>query len=273
MLCPAPHGRGAWTGCGRSAGSISSGSWRSSGSISCPQFNDDQGRLFGLFTLDFYDNSLHFASGAWAAIAALWSRDAAATYFRIFGPLYFLDGVMGFFLGSGYLDGGIFLYGLLELSWTIRFFANVPHLIIGGLAAWIGYRLARTPRAGRRVKKRWKILLGLGGTFLASALAPIAYVETQCRSPQEGLNAEAPFRSRLPGAGRAAAGGADLAHLSRMDDRLFGRDLRPLSRRRQPAERLRPLAAGPLLLVGASAPSTAPRRRRAAPATTRSCST
>ncbi|HST35251.1 MAG TPA: hypothetical protein VLK25_01290 [Allosphingosinicella sp.] len=53
------------------------------------------------------------------------------------------------------------------------------------------------------MNKRWKILLGLGGTFLASALVPIAYVETQCRSPQEGLDAEAPFASRLPGqAGR-----------------------------------------------------------------------
>lgn len=110
-----------------------------------PAFVDAEGRLFGLFTLDFYDNSLHFASGAWAAIAALWSREASVTYFRIFGPLYFLDGVMGFLLGSGYLDGGIFLYGMLDLSWTIKFLANVPHLIIGGLAAWIGYRLARTP--------------------------------------------------------------------------------------------------------------------------------
>lgn len=113
-----------------------------------PQFNDDQGRLFGLFTLDFYDNSLHFASGAWAATAAFWSRAAAATYFRIFGPLYFLDGVIGLFLGLGYLDGGIFLYELPELSWAIRFFANVPHLIIGGLATWVGYRLARGAEPG-----------------------------------------------------------------------------------------------------------------------------
>lgn len=48
------------------------------------------------------------------------------------------------------------------------------------------------------MKKRWKILSGLGGAFLTSALVPIGYVETQCRSPQDGLNAEAPFRSRLP---------------------------------------------------------------------------
>jgi len=110
-----------------------------------PAFSDGEGRLFGLFTLDFYDNSLHFASGAWAAIAAVHSRGWTRTYFRIFGPLYFLDGVMGLFFGLGYLDGGIFLYALPDLSWTIRFFANVPHLIIGGFAAWTGYRLARAP--------------------------------------------------------------------------------------------------------------------------------
>jgi hypothetical protein len=110
-----------------------------------PQFNDPEGRLFGLFTLDFYDNSLHFASGLWAGIAALWSNGAARTYFRIFGPLYFLDGVMGLLLGSGYLDLGIFLYGALDLSWTIRFLANLPHLLIGGVAAWAGYRLAAQP--------------------------------------------------------------------------------------------------------------------------------
>ena len=108
-----------------------------------PAFNDDQGRLFGLFTLDFYDNSLHFASGAWAAIAAFHSRGWARTYFRIFGPLYFLDGVMGLILGSGYLDFGIFIYGTLDLPLMIRFLANLPHLLIGGVAAFVGYRLAQ----------------------------------------------------------------------------------------------------------------------------------
>jgi hypothetical protein len=108
-----------------------------------PAFNDDQGRLFGLFTLDFYDNSLHFASGVWAGAAAYWSRGAVRTYFRIFGPLYFLDGVMGLFLGSGYLDFGIFILGPLDLPLMIRFFANLPHLLIGGVAAFVGYRLAR----------------------------------------------------------------------------------------------------------------------------------
>lgn len=107
-----------------------------------PAFVDAEGRLFGLFTLDFYDNALHFASGAWAGIAAFVGRGAARTYFRIFGPLYFLDGLMGLALGSGFLDFGIFLYGPLDLSLMIRFLANLPHLLIGGVAAVVGYVLA-----------------------------------------------------------------------------------------------------------------------------------
>ena len=110
-----------------------------------PQFVDAEGRLFGLFTLDLYDNSLHAASGIWAGAAAWSSRAAARTYFRIFGPLYFLDGLMGLALGSGYLDLGIFLYGPLDLPLMIRFLANLPHLLIGGVAIWVGYRLARNP--------------------------------------------------------------------------------------------------------------------------------
>ena len=112
-----------------------------------PGFKDDAGRLFGLFTLDLYDDSLHLASGLWAGAAAWWSAGAARAYFRLFGPLYFLDGLMGLAVGSGYLDGGIFLYGVLDLPLTTRFFANLPHLVIGGIAIWAGYRLARDPAA------------------------------------------------------------------------------------------------------------------------------
>lgn len=108
-----------------------------------PAFEDEQGNLFGLFKLDLYDDSLHLASGLWAGIAAWLSRRAAAIYFKLFGPLYFLDGVFGFFTGSGYLDGGIFLYGPLDLPLETRFFANLPHLLIGGIAIWVGYLLAR----------------------------------------------------------------------------------------------------------------------------------
>lgn len=112
-----------------------------------PPFLDEQGNLFGLFKLDLYDDSLHLASGIWAGIAAWLSRRAAVNYFRLFGPLYFLDGVIGLFVGSGYLDGGIFLYGPLDLPLQTRFFANLPHLLIGGIAIFVGYVLARRPEA------------------------------------------------------------------------------------------------------------------------------
>ena len=112
-----------------------------------PGFKDENGQLFGLFTLDLYDDSLHLASGLWAGAAAWWSAGAARAYFRLFGPLYFLDGLMGLAVGSGYLDGGILLYGMLDLPLQIRFFANLPHLLIGGIAIWAGYRLARDPAA------------------------------------------------------------------------------------------------------------------------------
>lgn len=107
-----------------------------------PAFHDSDGNLFGLFKLDLYDDSLHLASGIWAGIAAWLSSNATRAYFRIFGPLYFFDGVLGLITGSGYLDGGILIYGPLDLPVTVRFFANLPHLIIGGVAIWAGYRLA-----------------------------------------------------------------------------------------------------------------------------------
>ncbi len=108
-----------------------------------PGFEDADGRLFGLFTLDLYDDALHFASGLWGGVAAWMSRNAAVQYFRIFGVLYFADAVMGLLFGSGYLDGGIFIYGVLDLPLMTRFFANLPHILLGGGAILIGFVLAK----------------------------------------------------------------------------------------------------------------------------------
>jgi hypothetical protein len=108
-----------------------------------PAFNDSRGFLFGLFDLDIYDDSLHLASGLWALVAAWHSREWAVFYFRLFGILYFLDGVMGLFLGSGYLDLGIIIYGVLDLPLIIRILANLPHLAIGGFAIFTGFWLSR----------------------------------------------------------------------------------------------------------------------------------
>jgi hypothetical protein len=106
-----------------------------------PSLKDDSGLMFGLFSLDLYDDLLHLFSGIWAGTAAFLSTRASTIYFKIFGTLYFLDGVMGLFLGSGYLDFGIFTKGVLDLPLTTRFFANLPHLIIGGFALIAGFIL------------------------------------------------------------------------------------------------------------------------------------
>ena len=108
-----------------------------------PGFLDDQGNLFGLFKLQWWDDALHLGSGLWAAIAAWMSYNASRTYFRIFGPLYFLDGVLGLLTGSGYLDLGIILHGPMAMPLQTRIAMNVPHIMIGGVAVLVGYVLAK----------------------------------------------------------------------------------------------------------------------------------
>jgi hypothetical protein len=110
-----------------------------------PAFLDEQGNLFGLFKLQWWDDALHLGSGIWAAIAAYTSYGATRTYFRIFGPLYFLDGLLGLLTGMGYLDLGIILHGPTDLPLQTRIAMNVPHIGIGGIAILAGYLLARKP--------------------------------------------------------------------------------------------------------------------------------
>jgi len=114
------------------------------GSLSfIPFINDANGVTLGIFSLQWYDNILHYASGLWAAVAAWRSFNASAFYFKLFGIIYGLDGVMGFFLGQGYLDAGIFLMGITDLDWGFKFFANIPHIVIGGFAVFVGFVLSK----------------------------------------------------------------------------------------------------------------------------------
>jgi hypothetical protein len=117
-----------------------------------PGLTDAEGRTFGLFALDVFDDLLHGGSALWAALAAWWSTRATVTYFRWFGTLYCLDGLLGLATGSGYLDLGIFLHGVLNLPFTTRVLMNLPHIAIGGFAAFAGFVLARgwAPPAGAR---------------------------------------------------------------------------------------------------------------------------
>ena len=108
-----------------------------------PGLTDAEGRAFGIFALDIYDDLLHFASAAWAAVAAFVSTRACVIYFKVFGTLYLLDGLMGLATGSGYLDLGIVVYGVQQLPFTFKIFANLPHIALGGFAAYTGFILSR----------------------------------------------------------------------------------------------------------------------------------
>ena len=114
------------------------------GSLSyIPWINDENGVTLGIFSLQWYDNLLHYASGAWAAVAAWRSHKASEFYFKLFGIIYSLDGVMGLLTGQGYLDGGIFLKGYTPLDWGFKIAANIPHILIGGIAVIIGFVFAK----------------------------------------------------------------------------------------------------------------------------------
>jgi Domain of unknown function (DUF4383) len=108
-----------------------------------PAFIDTEGRVFGLFHLDIYKDALHVVSGLWA-IASAFSRRSAIFFLRVFGTLYFLDGVMGVFTGSGYLDLSIFIDGIRNVSPTIKFLSSVPHLALGAFGIAVGFSPWRT---------------------------------------------------------------------------------------------------------------------------------
>jgi Domain of unknown function (DUF4383) len=104
-----------------------------------PGLTDASGRTVGLFQLNPYQNLLHTVSALWAFSAAYISRSAAITFLRLFGTLYFLDGLMGLAIGSGYLDLGVLVYGVLDLPLWFKFLTSLPHLVLGGTAALAGF--------------------------------------------------------------------------------------------------------------------------------------
>lgn len=108
-----------------------------------PGLTDPEGRAFGIFALDIYDDMLHFASAAWAAIAAWLSLRASTIFLKVFGTLYLLDGLLGLATGSGYLDLGIVIYGMQDYPLGFRILANLPHLGLGGFAAFAGFVLSQ----------------------------------------------------------------------------------------------------------------------------------
>lgn len=103
-----------------------------------PGVTNAQGVAFGIFALDLFDDALHAVSAAWALVAALVSARAARTFLILFGALYLGDGALGLATGSGYLDFGIFTYGIQNLGIGFKILANLPHIALGLIALVAG---------------------------------------------------------------------------------------------------------------------------------------
>lgn len=103
-----------------------------------PGIADTEGRAFGVFALDSFDDALHLASAFWAFAAAFLGHRAARIFLLAFGSLYLADGGLGLLTGSGYLDAGIFVHGPVAQPFGFRVLANLPHIGLGGLAVASG---------------------------------------------------------------------------------------------------------------------------------------
>ena len=108
-----------------------------------PGLTDAEGRTFGIFKLNLFNDILHSSSALWALVAGLMSKRAAVAFLKIFGTLYFLDGAMGVAIGSGFLDLGIIRNGILDWPLSFKILASAPHLILGGVAMFSGFVLSR----------------------------------------------------------------------------------------------------------------------------------
>jgi hypothetical protein len=101
-----------------------------------PGLTDEEGRNLGLFVIDPVDDVIHTLTAVFAGFAAWQGTRVSLAYFRLFGVMYGIDGVVGFLnsLGVSPLVTG--------------FAANAPHLAIAALALTIGFvvheRLAAT---------------------------------------------------------------------------------------------------------------------------------
>jgi hypothetical protein len=108
-----------------------------------PGITDAEGRAFGIFALDVFDDALHLVSALWALASGLISKRASRLFLLVFGALYLGDGLLGLATGSGYLDFGIFNYGVQDFGFVFKILANTPHIVLGGVALAAGLWLER----------------------------------------------------------------------------------------------------------------------------------
>jgi len=106
-----------------------------------PGLTDDSGRLLGLFRIDPIDDFVHLLSGLAGAIIAWRVTSLIPLYFKVIGILYDLDAVVGMTMSRGLLDLSVFKLGpgspdFSPTNWAL----NLPHIVLAGIALWIGFR-------------------------------------------------------------------------------------------------------------------------------------
>lgn len=94
-----------------------------------PGITTEDGHLLGIFEVDALHNIIHLVSGAAALWAGYTSTAASRLYFQVFGVIYALITVLGFFAGDAPLLG-IIAHNTADIY---------LHLLIALVALYLGF--------------------------------------------------------------------------------------------------------------------------------------
>jgi len=95
-----------------------------------PGITTSDGLLLGLFEVDATHNSVHFLTGVLALIAGFVSAQMARWYFMLFGVVYAVVAILGFFPSSSVL--GLFGVNLAD---------NLLHVAVALVALYLGFMM------------------------------------------------------------------------------------------------------------------------------------
>lgn len=98
-----------------------------------PIFFDNNGLLLGLFQIDSMHNKVHLGSGLIALGAAATSGWWAKLYFKVFGGIYALLGILGMIFSEEFM------------TMQVNMADNILHLVIGLVALVIGFSMTVPP--------------------------------------------------------------------------------------------------------------------------------
>lgn len=98
------------------------------------------GKLLGVFAVNGPHNLVHLATGVVALAVALWSPANLSLFFKVFGVVYGLVAVLGFFAGEQPLLG-VIAHNMAD-TWL--------HVAIAAVSLWLGFGVRETtaPVAG-----------------------------------------------------------------------------------------------------------------------------